>query len=193
MADEADMTSRVGAMSEDVAPRWELLTHDDRIPQVADLKLTFLSFGEALCSVSGMTFATYRCQTVSLVGEAKGGSSVTPLSNMRLIEPKATAHCQGRRAVGESSFCEVALLYIDMIRVFVIVMGLQELTSALNPVGTNGRQSEQVILYRVVSYWFSHDTEPASRVGKYSPSICWHSGCWSRVVLLSMPAYCSVC
>ena len=116
------------------------------ILQVANLRTVFYGRGAPVRAVDDVSFTIRRGSTLGLVGESGCGKSVTSLSILRLISPRA-----GRVEAGSVLYEGRDLLAIDedemrAIRGGEISMIFQEPMTALNPVMTVGRQIVETIL-----------------------------------------------
>jgi len=117
--------------------------------EVRNLRTVFHNRHGATAAVRDLSLAVHRGETLGLVGESGCGKSVTALSILRLIPPRA-----GRIEGGQVLYGGRDLLAIDeaemrRIRGADIAMIFQEPMTALNPVMTVGRQIEETLLLHV--------------------------------------------
>ena len=110
------------------------------ILEVQDLRTEFRTIDGVVRAVDGVSFALKAGETLGLVGESGCGKSVTALSILRLIDPRAgriaggSVRFEGRELVGldEQSMRGIRGRHISMI--------FQEPMTSLNPVLTIGTQ-----------------------------------------------------
>ncbi len=110
------------------------------ILEVQDLRTEFRTIDGVVRAVDGVSFSLKAGETLGLVGESGCGKSVTALSILRLIDPRA-----GRIAGGSIRFEGRELVGLDEaamrgIRGHHISMIFQEPMTSLNPVLTIGTQ-----------------------------------------------------
>ena len=115
------------------------------ILEVRNLRTVFYGKGGATPAVRDVSLSLRRAETLGLVGESGCGKSVTSLSILRLVPPRA-----GRIESGEVRYAGRDLLALDeaemrRIRGGEIAMIFQEPMTALNPVMTVGRQIEETL------------------------------------------------
>ncbi len=118
---------------------------EPRTLEVENLQTHFFSEDGTTRAVDGVSFGVGRGQTLGIVGESGCGKSVTALSIMRLIPPKA-----GRSVGGTIRFEGRNLLDLDeaemrRIRGNQIAMIFQEPMTSLNPVLTIGHQIAEAV------------------------------------------------
>jgi oligopeptide/dipeptide ABC transporter ATP-binding protein len=118
----------------------------EEILRVRDLKTQFLSDGQAVPAVDGISFALNRGETLGIVGESGSGKSVTALSIMRLIPSPPGRIIGGNIYFKGEDLLEKTDHEIRSIRGNNISMIFQEPMTSLNPVYTIGRQISETIM-----------------------------------------------
>ncbi|OZI74165.1 dipeptide ABC transporter ATP-binding protein [Bordetella genomosp. 12] len=123
---------------------------DNRVVQVEDLTVRFVTSERTVEAVRNLSFHVDRGETLAIVGESGSGKSVTSLSLMRLIE-----HGGGRIAQGRMALCRRNGSVIDLtaassrtmrsVRGADMAMIFQEPMTSLNPVFTAGDQIAETI------------------------------------------------
>jgi ABC-type dipeptide/oligopeptide/nickel transport system ATPase component len=121
------------------------LTSPSKILEVDNLQTQFLSQGEIVKAVDGVSFHLEKGKTLGLVGESGCGKSVTAMSILRLVGPP------GRIVGGRILFegLDLALLSekeLRRVRGARISMIFQEPMTALNPVLNVGSQIAEAVL-----------------------------------------------
>jgi oligopeptide/dipeptide ABC transporter ATP-binding protein len=121
----------------------------EKILRVRDLKTQFLSDGQVIPAVDGISFDLNRGETLGIVGESGSGKSVTALSIMRLIPSPPGRIISGNVYFKGEDLLEKSDQEIRSIRGNNISMIFQEPMTSLNPVYTIGRQiSEAIMLHQ---------------------------------------------
>ncbi len=121
------------------------MTSPSKILEVDNLQTQFLSQGEIVKAVDGVSFHLEKGKTLGLVGESGCGKSVTAMSILRLVGPP------GRIVGGRILFegLDLALLSekeLRRVRGARISMIFQEPMTALNPVLNVGSQIAEAVL-----------------------------------------------
>ncbi len=116
---------------------------ENRVVQVDDLSVNFVSSERTVQAVRNLSFHVDRGETLAIVGESGSGKSVTSLSLMRLVE-----HGGGRLASGRMVLRRRNGSIIDLagasqramrgVRGADMAMIFQEPMTSLNPVVTAG-------------------------------------------------------
>ncbi|SEB19613.1 dipeptide transport system ATP-binding protein [Thalassobacillus cyri] len=112
----------------------------EKLLEVKDLEVSFLTYGGEVQAVRGVSFDLYKGETLAIVGESGCGKSVTANSIMRLIPQPP-----GRITNGTIQFKEKELRHLPekqmrKIRGVDISMIFQDPMTALNPTLTVGNQ-----------------------------------------------------
>ncbi|TCT09510.1 dipeptide ABC transporter ATP-binding protein [Paralcaligenes ureilyticus] len=123
---------------------------EQRVLQVKDLSVDFISHGETVQAVNNLSFHVDLGETLAIVGESGSGKSVTSLALMRLVE-----YGGGRIASGElwlrrrnGTLLDVAranAATLRSVRGADVAMIFQEPMTSLNPVFTVGEQIAESI------------------------------------------------
>jgi oligopeptide/dipeptide ABC transporter ATP-binding protein len=116
------------------------------ILQVNNLRTVFYSRSGIVPAVNDVSFSIRRGETLGLVGESGCGKSVTSLSILRLISPRAGRIENGSVMYGGLNLLELDEEEMRNIRGGEISMIFQEPMTALNPVLTVGQQIVETIL-----------------------------------------------
>ncbi len=114
--------------------------------EVDDLQTCFYTRAGLVKAVDGVSFALRRSETLAIVGESGCGKSVTALSILRLISPRAGRIENGSVVYGGCNLLELNEAEMRRIRGGEISMIFQEPMTALNPVLTVGQQIVEMIL-----------------------------------------------
>lgn len=138
-------------MIRDAAPGKGCLSGDDLGPssevilEVRDLKTQFRSEHGPVKAVDGVSFSVRKGQTLAVVGESGSGKSVTSLSIMRLIPPRAGRIAGGEILLEGRDIAAIPEGEMRRIRGNSISMVFQEPMTSLTPVHTVGRQIAEAI------------------------------------------------
>ena len=116
------------------------------ILQVNNLRTVFYSRSGIVPAVNDVSFNIRRGETLGLVGESGCGKSVTALSILRLISPRAGRIENGSVQYGGRNLLELEEEEMRNIRGGEISMVFQEPMTALNPVLTVGQQIVETVL-----------------------------------------------
>jgi oligopeptide/dipeptide ABC transporter ATP-binding protein len=116
------------------------------ILRVSNLRTVFYTRSGTVPAVDDVSFEVRRGETLGLVGESGCGKSVTSLSILRLIPPRAGAVEQGSVMYGGRDLMKLGDEEMRQIRGGDIAMVFQEPMTALNPVLTIGQQIVETIL-----------------------------------------------
>jgi len=114
--------------------------------QVENLRTVFYGRTGVVPAVDDVSFSVRRGETLGLVGESGCGKSVTSLSILRLIPPRAGRVERGRVLYGGRNLLELDEAEMRRIRGGEISMIFQEPMTALNPVLTVGGQIVETLL-----------------------------------------------
>ncbi len=128
-----------------VAPASEGLPPGDPALVVEGLTVSFRMRAGWFAAVRGVSFALARNETLALVGESGCGKSVTALSIMRLLPPRASRIDEGRVMFDGRDLATLDERRLRSIRGDGIAMIFQEPMTSLNPVLTVGFQVAEAI------------------------------------------------
>jgi oligopeptide/dipeptide ABC transporter ATP-binding protein len=124
----------------------------DVVLDVEDLETRFFTRTGSVKAVNGVSFNVGKSETLGIVGESGCGKSVTALSVLRLISPRAGRIVRGSIRYGGRDLLALDDETMRGIRGNEISMIFQEPMTALNPVFTVGYQvSESVLLHEPLS------------------------------------------
>ncbi|AZY48649.1 dipeptide ABC transporter ATP-binding protein [Bordetella avium] len=123
---------------------------ENRVVQVDDLTVRFVTSERTVEAVRNLSFHVDRGETLAIVGESGSGKSVTSLSLMRLIEHGGGRIAQGRMALRRRNGSVVDLTSASQrtmrsVRGADMAMIFQEPMTSLNPVFTAGDQIAETI------------------------------------------------
>lgn len=118
---------------------------DGPILEVRNLQTHFHSEKGPIRAVDGVSFHVGRGETLAVVGESGSGKSVTSLSIMRLIPPRAGAIAGGQILFEGKDIAAIPEREMRAIRGNHISMVFQEPMTSLTPVHTVGRQIAEAI------------------------------------------------
>lgn len=123
---------------------------ENRVVQVDDLTVRFVTSERTVEAVRNLSFHVDRGETLAIVGESGSGKSVTSLSLMRLIEHGGGRIAQGRMALRRRNDTIVDLANASQrtmrsVRGADMAMIFQEPMTSLNPVFTAGDQIAETI------------------------------------------------
>lgn len=117
---------------------------------IENLRIDFGNKTSRTAAVKGISLELNKGETLGIVGESGSGKSVTSLSVMRLLDPKA-AHVHADRmqfhsqSHGKVNLLELSPAEIRRIRGAEIAMIFQEPMTSLNPVYTCGFQVDEML------------------------------------------------
>lgn len=129
------------------------MTDTSPLLRIEDLQVAFSSEGKITHAVKGISFEIEKGETLAIVGESGSGKSVSALSILQLLDPRAASHPCGRIFFSHEGE-EVNLLEADerqlkRVRGGKIAMIFQEPMTSLNPLHTIERQiAETLILHQ---------------------------------------------
>ncbi|MVW71867.1 dipeptide ABC transporter ATP-binding protein [Bordetella sp. 15P40C-2] len=123
---------------------------ENRVVQVDDLTVRFVTSERTVEAVRNLSFHVDRGETLAIVGESGSGKSVTSLSLMRLIEHGGGRIAQGQMALRRRDNSVVDLARASKrtmrsVRGADMAMIFQEPMTSLNPVFTAGDQIAETI------------------------------------------------
>lgn len=118
---------------------------DDSILDVRELKTEFRGEKGPVKAVDGVSFQVRRGETLAVVGESGSGKSVTSLSIMRLIPPRAGSITGGQILFQGRDIVLLPEKAMRNVRGKDISMVFQEPMTSLTPVHTVGRQIAEAV------------------------------------------------
>ena len=118
----------------------------ETILEVRNLQTHFRSDAGPIKAVDGVSFSVRKGETLAVVGESGSGKSVTSLSIMRLIPPRAGGIAGGQVLFEGRDIAAIPERDMRTIRGNEISMVFQEPMTSLTPVHTVGRQIAEAIL-----------------------------------------------
>jgi len=125
---------------------------NDALLDVRDLRTTVFTTTGEVAAVDGVSFQIRSGRTLGLVGESGCGKSVTALSIMRLLSPKAGRTVAGRILYKGDDLLALNDRSMRRIRGNAISMIFQDPMTSLNPVFNVGEQIVEAIrLHRDIS------------------------------------------
>ncbi|CAM3956683.1 dipeptide ABC transporter ATP-binding protein [Bordetella tumulicola] len=127
-----------------------LVLPENRVVQVDDLTVRFVTSERTVEAVRNLSFHVDRGETLAIVGESGSGKSVTSLALMRLVEHGGGRIAQGRMALRRRNHAIVDLANASQrmmrsVRGADMAMIFQEPMTSLNPVFTAGDQIAETI------------------------------------------------
>ncbi|WP_020613683.1 ABC transporter ATP-binding protein [Sediminispirochaeta bajacaliforniensis] len=117
----------------------------DKVLEIQDLQVDFVSETRRLHALRGITFHIEKGETLGLVGESGCGKSLTALSVMQLIPTPPGEICGGSIMFRGRNLLEFSEKEMRAVRGNKISMIFQEPMTSLNPVFTVGNQLIEVI------------------------------------------------
>ena len=123
---------------------------ENRVVQVDDLSVNFVSSERTVQAVRNLSFHVDRGETLAIVGESGSGKSVTSLSLMRLVEHGGGRLASGRMVLRRRNGAVIDLAGASQramrsVRGADMAMIFQEPMTSLNPVFTAGDQIAESI------------------------------------------------
>ncbi|WP_144638759.1 dipeptide ABC transporter ATP-binding protein [Bordetella genomosp. 13] len=123
---------------------------ENRVVQVDDLSVNFVSSERTVNAVRNLSFHVDRGETLAIVGESGSGKSVTSLTLMRLVEHGGGRVVSGRMALRRRNGAVIDLAGASQramrgVRGADMAMIFQEPMTSLNPVFTAGDQIAESI------------------------------------------------
>lgn len=115
------------------------------ILSVRNLTTSFRVDGEWKSVVRNLSFDVKAGETVAIVGESGSGKSVTSLSVMRLLDPRAS-RIEGTVELNGRDILSLSEAAMRDVRGNDVAMIFQEPMTSLNPVFTIGRQISEVLV-----------------------------------------------
>ncbi|TCW00131.1 ABC transporter ATP-binding protein [Biostraticola tofi] len=120
-------------------------TPAETVLSVSHLTTSFRVDGEWKTVVRDISFEVKAGETVAVVGESGSGKSVTSLSVMRLLDPRAS-RIEGQIIINGQDILALPEKEMRRVRGNDVAMIFQEPMTSLNPVFTIGRQISEVLI-----------------------------------------------
>jgi peptide/nickel transport system ATP-binding protein len=117
----------------------------EKMVEVEDLHVKFVSKDATVHAVNGVTFNLDRGEVLCILGESGSGKSVTLRALMRLL-PERRTRLSGRIRVAGHDIMTLNAAGLSRVRGEVVSMIFQEPMTALDPVFTIGRQIAETVL-----------------------------------------------
>jgi peptide/nickel transport system ATP-binding protein len=177
-----------------------IASNDETILSVRDLRTHFYTRDGVVRAVDGVTFDLARGETLCIVGESGCGKSVTALSILGLIPPKAGKIVGGSIRFDGTELTTESESTMRRIRGNRISMIFQEPMTSLNPVLTVGEQiSESLRIHQRLDRRAAWDraiemlalvriADPKRRAGEYPHQL---SGGMRQRVMIAMALACN--
>ena len=125
---------------------------NEKLLQIEDLHIHYMSEGRKVCAVNGVSFEIGAGETIGLVGETGAGKTTIALAIMKRIQKPAGRSAGGRILFGGEDLITASENRMHSIRGNQIAMIFQDPMTSLNPVYTVGDQiAEVVALHQKVS------------------------------------------
>ncbi len=118
----------------------------EKILQVKDLKVSFLTYAGEVEAVRGVTFDVEKGEAIAIVGESGSGKSVTAQSVMKLIPAPPGVYKNGEILFAGKDLVKLSNREMESIRGSSIGMIFQDPMTSLNPTMTVGRQISEGLM-----------------------------------------------
>lgn len=127
-------------------PNLSVLSREsDRLLEVQDLRVEFLTSDGATPAVRGVSFHLNKGETLALVGESGSGKSMTALSILQLLPHAVTHRLTGSIRLDGRELLQARERELEAIRGNRVAMVFQEPMTSLNPLQTLERQIGEVL------------------------------------------------
>lgn len=117
-----------------------------KVLEVADLHISFHTFGGEVQAIRGVDFELHDGETLAIVGESGSGKSVTTKSIMRLLPTGNSEIKQGKILYNNHDFAKATEKEMQQVRGKDISMIFQDPMTSLNPTMPIGRQITEPLL-----------------------------------------------
>jgi oligopeptide transport system ATP-binding protein len=134
-----------GMRSIRAAGQFEMMTKQENIIEVIDLKTRFHTPEGTVHAVNGVSFSLREGGTLAVVGESGCGKSVTMMSILRLIPIPPGEIASGQAFYRGTDLLKITEEEMEAIRGKEIAMIFQDPMTSLNPVLTIGRQITETL------------------------------------------------
>lgn len=118
----------------------------DKILEVFDLQIRYVTDEETVCAVNGVSFALERGESIGLVGETGAGKTTMALGIMGLVPDPPGEVVSGSIIFDNKDLLKLPEKHMREIRGGKISMIFQDPMTSLNPVMTVGAQIAEVLL-----------------------------------------------
>lgn len=113
--------------------------------EIKDLVVEYLSDGEVVQAVNGVSLSLERGHSLGLVGETGAGKTTIAKSILRILPDRAARICSGSIQLNDSDLLSFSETEMKKIRGNEVAMIFQDPMTALNPVQRVGEQIAEVI------------------------------------------------
>jgi len=117
----------------------------DKFLSIENLSIEYVTEGEVVKAVNGITLSMKKGETLGLVGETGAGKTTSALAVMRLLPPRTGRIRSGSITVGDVNVLELSEPEMRKLRGELIAMIYQDPMTSLNPVITVGEQILEVL------------------------------------------------
>lgn len=117
----------------------------EKILQVDDLHVSFITQNKVTEAVKGITFDVHKGETLGIVGESGSGKSVTARSIMKLLPSPPSLMTAGNIQFFDKPISEYTVQQMDTIRGNDISMIFQDPMTSLNPTIRIGKQIDETL------------------------------------------------
>ena len=117
----------------------------DKFLSIENLSIEYVTEGEVVKAVNGITLSMKKGETLGLVGETGAGKTTSALAVMRLLPPRTGRIRSGSITVGDVNVLELSEPEMRKLRGELIAMIYQDPMTSLNPVITVGDQILEVL------------------------------------------------
>ncbi|MFX0558754.1 ABC transporter ATP-binding protein [Tepidibacillus infernus] len=118
----------------------------EKVLQVKDLEVSFLTYAGEVKAVRGLSFDVEKGEAVAIVGESGSGKSVTSQSIMKLIPTPPGVYKNGEIIFEGKDLIKLSNKEMEEIRGSSIGMIFQDPMTSLNPTMTVGRQISEGLI-----------------------------------------------
>ena len=117
----------------------------DKFLSIENLSIEYVTEGEVVSAVNGITLSMKKGETLGLVGETGAGKTTSALAVMRLLPPRTGRVTSGSITVGDVDILALPEHEMRKLRGELIAMIYQDPMTSLNPVITVGDQILEVL------------------------------------------------
>ena len=118
---------------------------NEKLLQIEDLHIHYMSEGRKVQAVNGVSFEINAGETIGLVGETGAGKTTMALAIMKLIQQPAGRYAGGKIVFNGEDLITASENRMHAIRGNQISMSFQDPMTSLNPVYTVGDQIAEVV------------------------------------------------
>ena len=112
---------------------------------IEDLRIEYITEGEVVKAVNGITLSMKKGETLGLVGETGAGKTTSALAIMRLLPPRVGHVAGGSITLGDIDILSLSEPKMRKLRGEQVAMIYQDPMTSLNPVVTVGDQILEVL------------------------------------------------